>query len=97
MGDGGAVVARGAFRARIGIVVLFALMSFAALREFLTLTAKRRADHWVLDVFVLRGAAAAIPAGRLRAWIGLFTIFIPVYAFLFLPVLAAVRGDTRGS
>lgn len=78
---------------RAGIVVLFALVSFAALREFLTLTAKRRADHWVLmfSFFVaLPGQYLLVQFGQ----VGLFTIFIPVYAFLFLPVLAAVRGDT---
>ncbi|HCQ65682.1 MAG TPA: phosphatidate cytidylyltransferase [Rhodobacteraceae bacterium] len=80
---------------RGGIVVLFALVSFSALREFLTLTAKRRADHWVLmfSFFV------ALPGQYLLVYfgqVGLFTIFIPVYAFLFLPVLAAAKGDTSG-
>ena len=31
-----------------GVVLLFALCSFAALREFLTLTTHNRADHWSL-------------------------------------------------
>ena len=80
---------------RGGIVVLFALVSFAALREFLTLTAKRAADHWVLMFaffFALPGQYLLVYIGQ----VGLFTIFIPVYAFLFLPVLAAVKGDTAG-
>ncbi len=80
---------------RGGIVVLFALVSFAALREFLTLTAKRAADHWVLMfAFFL-----ALPGQYLLVYfglVGLFTIFIPVYAFLFLPVLAAMKGDAAG-
>ena len=85
----------GGLAGRGGIVVLFALVSFSALREFLTLTAKRRADHWVLmfSFFV------ALPGQYLLVYfgqVGLFTIFIPVYAFLFLPVLAAVKGDTSG-
>ncbi|WP_187392976.1 phosphatidate cytidylyltransferase [Maritimibacter fusiformis] len=84
-----------AFFGRGGVVVLFAILSFAALREFLTLTAKRRADHWVLmfSFFV------ALPLQYIfvaAGWIGLMTIFIPVYAFLFLPVLAVLRGDTSG-
>ncbi len=33
---------------RAGVVILFALLSFAALREFLSLTAKSTADHWSL-------------------------------------------------
>ncbi|PID36414.1 MAG: phosphatidate cytidylyltransferase [Rhodobacterales bacterium] len=78
---------------RAGITILFFLMSFAALREFLSLTAKRRADHWVLmfSFFV------ALPAQFLFVgvgWIGMMTVFIPVYTFLFLPVLAVARGDT---
>jgi phosphatidate cytidylyltransferase len=28
-------------------------------------------------------------------WYGLYSIFIPVYAFLLLPIVAALRGDTR--
>lgn len=35
---------------RTGVVVLFALCSFAALREFVTLTNARRADHRTLAV-----------------------------------------------
>lgn len=31
-----------------GVVLPFALCSFAALREFLTLTTHNRADHWSL-------------------------------------------------
>jgi len=80
---------------RTGAVVLFALLSFAALREFLTLTAKRRADHWAL-------AAAFflfLPAQYLFVWMdwyGMYSIFIPVYAFLILPILSALRSDTEG-
>lgn len=78
---------------RTGVVVLFAVLSLAALREFLTLTAKRRADHWVM----MFSFFAAIPMQYVLVGLGLigmFTVFIPVWAFLFLPVLAAVRGDT---
>ena len=76
-----------AFFGRIGVVVLFTMISFAALREFLTLTAKRRADHWVLMFTFF----AAMPLQYLLVYFGvtgLFTIMIPVYAFLFLPVLS---------
>jgi phosphatidate cytidylyltransferase len=78
---------------RIGVVVLFALMSFAALREFLTLTVKARADHWALLVSFF----VVIPVQYWLIyidWYGLYSIFIPVYAFLFMPILAALRGDT---
>ncbi len=78
---------------RTGVLVLFALMSFAALREFLTLTTKRPADHWALAAaffLVLPVQYVLIRIG----WYGLYSIFIPVYAFLFLPMLSAFRGDT---
>ncbi|MDE9449514.1 phosphatidate cytidylyltransferase [Aliiroseovarius sp. Z3] len=78
-----------------GVVILFALLSFAGLREFLTLTAKRRADHWALVVsfFVI------LPVQYILIWAdwyGMFSVFIPVYAFLLLPIIMAVHGDTDG-
>ncbi len=78
-----------------GLVVLFAFASFAALREFLTLTDTRRADHRALIAvfFVVLPVQYWLVA---TGWYGLFAVFIPVYAFLFLPILVAVRGDTSG-
>jgi phosphatidate cytidylyltransferase len=78
---------------RIGVVILFALLSFAALREFLTLTSKSRADHYALLVsfFVI----VPVQYWLIQIdWYGLYSIFIPVYAFLFMPILVALRGDT---
>lgn len=80
---------------RTGVVLLFALCSFAALREFMTLTRTVRADHWAVAAafFVI------LPAQYWLVWVdwyGLYSIFIPVYAFLLLPILAALRGETRG-
>lgn len=78
----------------VGSVILFALTSFFALREFITLTPSRRGDHrtlfWAFFVFA--------PAQYLLVgiqWYGLFVIFIPVYAFLFIPVRSALSGDTE--
>lgn len=76
-------------------VVLFAATSFFALREFITLTPTKRADHLplFLSFFVL------IPVQYLLigyGWYGLFAVFIPVYAFLLLPAFAALAGDTDG-
>ncbi|MCI2395471.1 phosphatidate cytidylyltransferase [Aliiroseovarius sediminis] len=78
-----------------GVVILFALLSFAGLREFLTLTAKRRADHWALVVsfFVILPVQYALIWAD---WYGMFSIFIPVYAFLLLPIVIAIHGDTDG-
>jgi phosphatidate cytidylyltransferase len=78
---------------KAGIIVLFALASFAALREFLTLTRTRRGDHLAL-------AAAFFVVLPLQyylisiEWYGLYSILIPVYVFLLLPIVAALRGDT---
>ena len=79
---------------RIGVVLLFAFASFAALREFLTLAQKRRADHLslILAFFVILPLQYVFVA---LDWSGLFTVFIPVYAFLLLPVTSALRGDTE--
>ena len=78
----------------LGSVILFALTSFIALREFITLTPTRRADHrtlfWAFFVFApVQYVLVGIQ------WYGLFVIFIPVYAFLFIPLRSALAGDTE--
>ena len=75
-------------------LVLFGLLSLMALREFLTLTPTRIGDHRSLFLcfFVFLPLQYALIG---YAWYGLFAILIPVYAFLILPSLAAVAGDTR--
>jgi phosphatidate cytidylyltransferase len=78
---------------RVGVTLLFALCSFAALREFITLTDTRRADHTALAAAFF----VVLPAQYYLIWIdwyGLYAIFIPVYAFLLMPITAALRGDT---
>ena len=77
-----------------GVVLLFALCSFAALREFLTLTAHNRADHWSLVAcfFLILPLQYWFLA---TDWYGMYSIFIPVYAFLLLPVVSALRGATK--
>lgn len=79
---------------RVGILLLFAFASFAALREFLTYAYKRRADHLSLAL----AAFVILPLQYLfvgLGWTALFTVFIPVYAFLLLPILSALRGDPQ--
>jgi len=75
-------------------IVLFAFVSFFALREFLTLTPTRTGDHRALSLafFVL------IPVQYWLIgihWYALFSIFIPVYGFLLLPSLSALTQDTE--
>ncbi len=74
--------------------VLFALISFFALREFITLSPTRRGDHrsLVLAFFVVLPLQFWLVATRR---FDLFSVFIPVYAFLALPVASALAGDTQ--
>ena len=79
---------------KTGVIVLFALLSFAALREFITLTYTRRSDHWAL----LLAFFAVLPTQYALIWdewYGLYTVFIPVYAFLLMPIASALRGDPQ--
>jgi phosphatidate cytidylyltransferase len=79
---------------RVGVVVLFAFVSFTALREFLTLAPTRRGDHQalVMAFFVVLPFQYFLIGVE---WAGFYEVFIPVYAFLFLPILSAVKSDTR--
>lgn len=79
---------------KTGVVLLFAMASFAALREFLTLTTHSRADHWsLIACFFL-----VLPLQYwfvLIDWYGMYSVFVPVYVFLLLPVLSALRGSPK--
>jgi phosphatidate cytidylyltransferase len=76
-----------------GVLVLFFLVSLLALREFITLLPTRSGDYWVLvAAFYLVLPIQYVLVGI--EWYGLFSIFIPVYGFLLLPILAAGGGDT---
>src|SRR3972149_1077587 len=75
-------------------VALFGLMSFWALREFITLTPTRLGDHralfWVFFFFT--------PLQYVMVWLDkyeLYSIMIPVYAFLFIPARVALSGDYK--
>jgi phosphatidate cytidylyltransferase len=73
-------------------LILFALASFFALREFITLTPSRPGDRLPLSLaFFLVLPLQFILIGTARY--GIFAIFIPVYAFLLLPSIAALRSD----
>lgn len=79
---------------RIGVVVLFAFVSFTALREFLTIAPTRRGDHQalVMAFFVVLPFQYFLVGVD---WYGMYSVFIPAYAFLFLPILSAIKSDTR--
>lgn len=74
-------------------LLFFAFVSFLALKEYLSLIPTRRADRRVL-----LWAYLTIPVQYLwvgMEWYGMFIIFIPVYAFLFLPLRMMLIGETR--
>lgn len=75
-------------------IILFAFISFSALREFLTLTPTRASDYRAMSLafFVL------VPVQYYLIhieWYGLFSMFIPVYGFLLLPSLSALTQDAE--
>lgn len=77
---------------RIVCTILFALVSFCALREFLTITPTKPADHRTLfwAFFVILPLQYFFVATN---WYGMFAVFIPVYAFLFVPMRSVFVGD----
>lgn len=91
----------------IGTIVLFALVSFWALREFITMSPTRRGDHralfWALIVitplqYILIGmehVGFAWLNGKSINFYGLYSIMIPVYASLLVPARIALSGDHK--
>jgi phosphatidate cytidylyltransferase len=72
--------------------VLFAIVAFFALREFVTLSPTRRGDHrsLILAFFVVLPVQFWLVA---TAHFDLFSVFIPVYVFLLIPVVSALAND----
>jgi phosphatidate cytidylyltransferase len=71
----------------------FGMISFLALKEYLSMIPTRRADRRILF-----WAYLAIPLQYYwvsQEWYGMFIIFIPVYLFLFLPMRMVMVGDTK--
>lgn len=75
-------------------LAFFGLVSFMALKEFLTLAPSRQADRMpLLWMFI----AIPVNYGFIgTGWYGMFVVFIPVYVFLFLPARMVIAGDTQG-
>ena len=76
------------------LLVLFAIASFFALREFVALTPIRSSDHaaLVLAFYVVIPVQYVLIAAD---WYAMYAVFIPVYVFLVLPVVMALRQDTE--
>lgn len=79
---------------RMGTMFLFGALSFLALREYITLAPTHRADHATLfwSFFVITPMQYYLVY---MEWYGMFSLLIPVYAFLFVPTRIAMAGDTQ--
>lgn len=78
---------------RPGLVVLFAALSFIALREFITLVPTRRADHvsmWCCFFVAVPLQYGLIATNRLEPML----VAMPLFAAIALPLAAALAGDT---
>jgi len=81
---------------RIPTVVVFGLISFWALREFITLTPTRMGDHRALFwVFFLFTPLQYVLVGMGQTQYGLYSILIPVFGILFIPARIALTGDHK--
>ena len=83
------------FTKGVGTCILFFFISYLALREYVTCAPTRRADHrplfWMFFVF--------LPIQYyllLIQWYGFFSIFIPVYCFVFLAARSVLSGEAEG-
>ena len=79
---------------RAAMLVFLGLVSFLALKEYLSVIPTRRSDRRVL-----LWAYLAIPVQYYwvgTEWYGMFVIFIPIYMFLFLPLPMLIIGETQG-
>ena len=75
-------------------IAFMALVSFLALKEYLSLIPTRRADRRVLLWIYL-----AVPIQYYwiaDEWYGMFIIFVPIYMFLLIPMLMVLIGETHG-
>jgi phosphatidate cytidylyltransferase len=79
---------------RVAALVFLGIVSFLALKEYLSIIPTRRADRRVLFFLYL-----AIPIQYYWVsigWYGMFIIFVPVYMLLFLPLPMLIIGETQG-
>ena len=76
----------------VGATLLFGIVSFLAFREYITLLKTRASDHrsLLLAFFVvLPMQFILVGSGDF----GMFSVFIPVYVFIAIPVVSALAGD----
>jgi phosphatidate cytidylyltransferase len=72
----------------------FGFLSFLAFKEYISLIPTRRADRrvlfWAYLAIIIQYYWISIH------WYIMFLIFIPIYAFLFLPMRMVIAGETQG-
>lgn len=76
------------------LILYIWFIAFLALKEFFSVTPSRWTDRRVLFVAYL-----SLPiqfAFILLEWRAAFTIFVPIWVFLVLPMVMVIIGDTRG-
>jgi phosphatidate cytidylyltransferase len=77
----------------VGSIVLFFLMSFLAMREFMTLTPTARTDHAALFwAFFLLAPLQYLLVWA--GWYGMFSVLVPVYGFVAITSRMALSGET---
>jgi phosphatidate cytidylyltransferase len=76
----------------VGATLLFGIVSFLAFREYVTLLKTRASDHrsLLLAFFVVLPLQFVLVGS---GDFGMFSVFIPVYVFIALPVVSALAGD----
>jgi len=91
------MAALAALSATAGITIAaiaFALLSFLALREFISIVHTRRADQrslfWAFFVLIPLQYSLVVVA-----WYGLFLVLVPVWAFIVFAIFSTLRGDQR--
>jgi phosphatidate cytidylyltransferase len=79
---------------QVATTILFGLISLLCLREYLTAMPFRPADHRTLfwAFFIVTPLHYVLV---LINWYGLYSIFIPVYVALLVPMRLVISGDTR--
>jgi len=95
------ILALGIFLGKTVTVILFGLVSFWALREFVTMTPTRRGDHralfWTFFLFTPLQFVFVGIGDHFKNFdfYALYTIMIPVYASLLIPARIALSGDDK--
>ncbi len=92
-----AILVAGFLFGYVTTVILFGLVSFWALREFITMTPTRRGDHralfWVF--FVVTPLQYVLVGFGYQNCYKIYSILIPVYGSLLIPTRIALSGDSK--